>query len=250
MTRWRRSGWPPPSWSAATRGGHRLLRRRPRHRRRRGLPAAASREAVAVARTGSVVTIGIEPTHPATGFGYIHVGDAAAGRRRPARPRGERVRREAGRRHGRRLARDGGVPLERRDVRRPGLGAARPAGELPARAGRAASGAGGGAGAAGGAVAGADEDRDRPRRGRARRCRRTGRGGPRRLRLGRRGRLLLPRLADRRQRRPAGGQDPGLARPRPHRTTPTGWSSQRRAAPSPCWGWRTSSWSTPRTRCW
>jgi mannose-1-phosphate guanylyltransferase len=33
------------------------------------------REAVAVARTGSVVTIGIEPTHPATGFGYIHVGE-------------------------------------------------------------------------------------------------------------------------------------------------------------------------------
>jgi mannose-1-phosphate guanylyltransferase len=33
------------------------------------------REAVAVARTGYVVTIGIEPTFPATGFGYIHVGD-------------------------------------------------------------------------------------------------------------------------------------------------------------------------------
>ena len=33
------------------------------------------REAVAVARSGYVVTIGIEPTRPATGFGYIHVGD-------------------------------------------------------------------------------------------------------------------------------------------------------------------------------
>lgn len=33
------------------------------------------REAVAVARTGSVVTLGIAPTHPATGFGYIHVGE-------------------------------------------------------------------------------------------------------------------------------------------------------------------------------
>jgi mannose-1-phosphate guanylyltransferase len=32
------------------------------------------REAVAVARQDYVVTIGIEPTHPATGFGYIHVG--------------------------------------------------------------------------------------------------------------------------------------------------------------------------------
>jgi mannose-1-phosphate guanylyltransferase len=36
------------------------------------------REAVAVARTGYVVTIGIEPTYPATGFGYIHVGDGLA----------------------------------------------------------------------------------------------------------------------------------------------------------------------------
>ena len=36
------------------------------------------REAVAVARTGYVVTIGIEPTYPATGFGYIHVGDPLA----------------------------------------------------------------------------------------------------------------------------------------------------------------------------
>jgi mannose-1-phosphate guanylyltransferase len=33
------------------------------------------REAVEVARTGYVVTIGIEPTFPATGFGYIRVGD-------------------------------------------------------------------------------------------------------------------------------------------------------------------------------
>ena len=36
------------------------------------------REAVAVARTGYVVTIGIEATFPATGFGYIHVGDPLA----------------------------------------------------------------------------------------------------------------------------------------------------------------------------
>ena len=33
------------------------------------------REAVAVARTGYLVTLGIAPTHPATGFGYIRVGD-------------------------------------------------------------------------------------------------------------------------------------------------------------------------------
>lgn len=35
---------------------------------------AAVREAVEVARTGDVVTIGIRPTHPSTGFGYIHEG--------------------------------------------------------------------------------------------------------------------------------------------------------------------------------
>ncbi|EWT02771.1 mannose-1-phosphate guanylyltransferase [Intrasporangium oryzae NRRL B-24470] len=33
-------------------------------------------EAVAVARGGELVTIGIEPTHPATGFGYIRLGKA------------------------------------------------------------------------------------------------------------------------------------------------------------------------------
>jgi mannose-1-phosphate guanylyltransferase len=37
--------------------------------------AGCVREAVAVARTGYVVTIGIEATRPATGFGYIHVGE-------------------------------------------------------------------------------------------------------------------------------------------------------------------------------
>ena len=35
---------------------------------------AAVREAVALARTGDVVTIGIRPTHPSTGFGYIKAG--------------------------------------------------------------------------------------------------------------------------------------------------------------------------------
>ena len=47
------------------------------------------REAVAVARTGYVVTIGIEPTFPSTGFGYIRVGEplAIAGA-----PSGRRVR--------------------------------------------------------------------------------------------------------------------------------------------------------------
>ncbi|YAL82618.1 mannose-1-phosphate guanylyltransferase [Dermacoccaceae bacterium W4C1] len=36
---------------------------------------ACVREAVEVARTGKLVTLGIQPTHAATGFGYIHTGD-------------------------------------------------------------------------------------------------------------------------------------------------------------------------------
>jgi mannose-1-phosphate guanylyltransferase len=40
--------------------------------------AACVREAVEVARAGYVVTIGIEATFPATGFGYIRVGDSLA----------------------------------------------------------------------------------------------------------------------------------------------------------------------------
>jgi mannose-1-phosphate guanylyltransferase len=40
--------------------------------------AGCVREAVAIARAGYVVTIGIEPTFPATGFGYIRVGDPLA----------------------------------------------------------------------------------------------------------------------------------------------------------------------------
>jgi mannose-1-phosphate guanylyltransferase len=37
------------------------------------------REAAEVARGGHLVTIGIEPTHPATGFGYIRAGERLAG---------------------------------------------------------------------------------------------------------------------------------------------------------------------------
>ena len=42
---------------------------------------ACVREAAEVAATGKLVTIGIEPTHPATGFGYIRCGEPLAGRR-------------------------------------------------------------------------------------------------------------------------------------------------------------------------
>lgn len=41
--------------------------------------AACVREAAAVAATGLLVTIGIEPTHAATGFGYIQAGEAIEG---------------------------------------------------------------------------------------------------------------------------------------------------------------------------
>jgi mannose-1-phosphate guanylyltransferase len=37
---------------------------------------ACVRDAIAAAEAGWLVTLGITPTHPATGFGYIHVGDA------------------------------------------------------------------------------------------------------------------------------------------------------------------------------
>jgi mannose-1-phosphate guanylyltransferase len=40
---------------------------------------AAVREAAAVADRGWLVTIGIEPTHPATGFGYVRAGEALDG---------------------------------------------------------------------------------------------------------------------------------------------------------------------------
>ena len=62
--------------------------------------AACVREAAAVADDGLLVTIGIEPTHAATGFGYVR-GGAALDRSRHCAV-GRRVRREAGRRPGRR----------------------------------------------------------------------------------------------------------------------------------------------------
>jgi mannose-1-phosphate guanylyltransferase len=40
---------------------------------------ACVRDAVAAAAEGWLVTLGIAPTHPATGFGYIHVGEAIEG---------------------------------------------------------------------------------------------------------------------------------------------------------------------------
>ena len=51
--------------------------------------AECVREAVVVAQAGYLVTIGIEPTSPATGFGYIQVGDSLA---IPGAPNGLAVR--------------------------------------------------------------------------------------------------------------------------------------------------------------
>ncbi len=50
--------------------------------------ATVVREAVEVAGHGHLVTVGIEPTHPATGFGYIRAGDPL-----PGAPTALRVRR-------------------------------------------------------------------------------------------------------------------------------------------------------------
>ncbi len=51
--------------------------------------ADSVREAVVVARAGYLVTIGIQPTRPATGFGYIQLGDRLA---IPGAPNGRAVR--------------------------------------------------------------------------------------------------------------------------------------------------------------
>ena len=64
---------------------------------------AVIREAAAVARDGHLVTIGVEPTWPATGFGYIRAGEPLPGAATASA--GRRVRREAGCRAGRPLRR-------------------------------------------------------------------------------------------------------------------------------------------------
>src|SRR6478609_4314940 len=46
--------------------------------RNQPLFTATVREAVAAADAGYITTIGIQPTEPAVGFGYIHTGDAIA----------------------------------------------------------------------------------------------------------------------------------------------------------------------------
>ena len=61
--------------------------------------AEAIGQAVAVAHTGLVTTIGITPTGPSTGFGYIESGDQLVGRRRKLGPGDQELRGEARCRH-------------------------------------------------------------------------------------------------------------------------------------------------------
>ena len=74
---------PPPrsAWrrrSCATRAGchRRLVRGRSRHRRRRGVPPGGRAGRSSPRDAGYITTIGITPTEPAIGFGYIHCGGA------------------------------------------------------------------------------------------------------------------------------------------------------------------------------
>ncbi len=86
----------------------------------------AVREAVDVARQGHLVTLGVEPTHPATGFGYIREGAPLAGF--PTARHVEEFVEKPDAERAAALPRRRWVPLERRDVRRPSERPARPAG--------------------------------------------------------------------------------------------------------------------------
>ena len=64
---------------------HRLVRRRPRDHATCAVSSAPSTQAVAAADAGYIATIGITPTEPAIGFGYIHCGGELDDRRRARR---------------------------------------------------------------------------------------------------------------------------------------------------------------------
>ncbi len=152
---------------------------------------AVIREAAAVARDGHLVTIGVEPTWPATGFGYIRAGEPLPGAAH--RAAGRRVRREAGCRAGRArmspLASSAGTQacswfgprrlLDLLEQWHPEL--ARGLRAIAADPARLAGG-----------VARPDQDRHRPRRRRARGGCRSRRRRARPLRVGRRRGLREP----------------------------------------------------------
>jgi hypothetical protein len=86
-------------------------------------------EAVTAADAGFIATIGITPTEPAIGFGYIHCGPPLDDRRRAERRSRSTLRREAELRGGAAVPRRWRLPVERRHVHFPGGCPARPAGE-------------------------------------------------------------------------------------------------------------------------
>ena len=159
---------------------------------------AVVREAAAVADTGLLVTIGIEPTGPETGFGYVRAGDALAGFPTARtvlefveKPDAERAREYVASGDYRWNA---GMFVARATVLMDLLAEHRP--ELAAGLRAIASRPG----VDRGPVAHAGEDRDRPRGRRAGRGGRSGGDRARALRLGRHRRLPLAR-------RPAAGRD-------------------------------------------
>ena len=94
----------------------------------------AVREAIHTAAAGKIVTIGIKPTHPSTGFGYIRAGAGTAHRRRAQRPGRGGVRGEAGRGSCPAVRGQRRVCLERRHVRGSGCPDAQAPGSQPAGA--------------------------------------------------------------------------------------------------------------------
>ena len=228
----------------------RLVRRRPRHRRRRGVPGLRAR-----GRRGGPAGLRRHDRDRADPPRDRRSATSTSGTRCRSRvPRGrsrssEFVEKPDAATAGAWLATgeyrwNAGMFVVR------AVGAARPPRDVPARAGERPAAAGGRAGPAGRAVAGADQDRDRPRRRGAGGRRRPGRRRARRLRLGRRGRLLLARVAGRRHRGRAGAEDPRRRATTSSSTTPGAWSCRGPGARWPCSAWTTSSWWTPRTRCW
>ena len=98
-----------------------------------GAFALALQEAARTAERGYLVALGVVPTNPATGYGYIKVG-ARLGRGAPT-AMVRALRREADRRRRCRDAGRGQAPVERGDLRVAGLRLPAGARELPARAG-------------------------------------------------------------------------------------------------------------------
>ncbi len=206
---------------------------------------AAVATAVEAARAGWLVTIGIEPTYPATGFGYISAGDALAGGARRRSPCASSSRSPTPRSR-RRTSRTGyrwnaGMFVVRPTVlldllaeHDPGFAAA-----LRGDRGRPVH--------AGDVWPTPAEDRGRPRRRRARCRRRPGRRGAGRFGWDDIGDFASLRLAAarRRRRRSSCSATRDLVRTIDARglVVPAGG---RMVAVV---GLRTSWWSTPATRC-